>query len=90
MPGTHDMAHRKSPKPVKSEPAYAPDDEITARMRPVIEVLEPEAEAPARVTNAGRQYVGDHKNHGEPEIDDTGGIEDINLDELPDSEGPDA
>ncbi len=41
-------------------------------------------------TPAGRRYAGDKKAHGETNVDNEALVEDINLDELPDSEGPDA
>lgn len=46
--------------------------------------------AVAPSTPAGRRYAGDHKAHGETNVDNEALVEDINLDELPDSEGPDA
>jgi hypothetical protein len=41
-------------------------------------------------TRAGSAYAGDHKNHGEEEIDDDDVIEELDLDEMPSFEGPDA
>lgn len=41
-------------------------------------------------TAAGRAYAGDHKNHGEEDLDEDDVIEELDLDELPSFEGPDA
>lgn len=57
---------------------------------PAVRADEGEPSAAPPSTPAGRRYAGDHRNHGESNVDNEALVEDINLDELPDSEGPDA